>query len=372
MHVAIFIPALHGGGAEFVARRWIGEMDALGHRVTVYTYDRDQPTVDLPAAVRVRRFKPPLQAMRYFLLPMWLQRRISEDQPDVLLSLLTYSNVVALLTRRLLGDKDLPIVISERNMPSLQAQSASRQVRLIYRIARHLYSHATGVIAISHPVAGDLASAFHVKPERLYVVPNPVIGSEEGTPTADVVKSAPSSVHILFVGRLVEQKRPSLFLAVLNALERQGVQARGTMIGDGGLRESLERESSALGLRVTFTGWQEPWWTAVQDVDCLLVTAKFEGLANVLVEAAAADIPSAASSRAVGVADAIVPGITGELAMTDSPDDLASAVLQVSARPRPSALGVQGWLTHFSTTGSTARLVAALEESCRPSGTESH
>lgn len=361
MHVAIFIPALHGGGAEFVARRWIHEMDALGYNVTVYTYDCDQPVVELPEAVRVRRFDPPSQAMRYVLLPLWLHRRISKDRPDVVLSLLTYSNVVALLTWLAFDQSTVSLVISERNMPSLQAKSVSMKERFTYRLARRLYARATGVIAISHPVAGDLASAFHVKPERLYVVPNPVITSDAEAEVPAVTSLTSLSLHVLYVGRLVEQKRPRLFLAVLKVLEQQGIEAYGTVIGEGPLREVLERESATKGLHVSFTGWQEPWWTAVHDADCLLLTAKFEGLANVLVEAAAADIPCVASSRAVGVADAIVPGITGELAMTDNPNDLAAAVLQVSARARPSALGVQAWLAHFSTKSSTASLVAALD-----------
>jgi glycosyltransferase involved in cell wall biosynthesis len=361
MHVAIFIPALHGGGAEFVARRWIREMDTLGCTVTVYTYDRNQPRVDLPEAVRVRRFNPPLRAIRYFLLPVWLHHRVAKDRPDVVLSLLTYSNVVALLTWFVFGHENTPLVISERNMPSLQAQRGSLQKRLTFWLARRSYSRAAGVIAISHPVAGDLVSAFHVRAERLYVVPNPVIAIESQPMKPPRVSPSPPSLHLVFVGRLVEQKRPALFLAVLRALKEQGVEAHGTVIGDGPLAELVKRESTELGLRVSFTGWQEPWWTAVRDVDCLLVTARFEGLANVLVEAAAADIPCVASSRAVGVADAIVPGITGELAMTDAPADLAAAVVRVSAGGRPSALGVEAWLNHFSTSRSTACLLAALE-----------
>ena len=144
------------------------------------------------------------------------------------------------------------------------------------------------------------------------------------------------------------------------------MKTRGTVIGDGPLRGHLEHESKRHELCVSFPGWREPWWDAVENVDCLLVTAKFEGLANVLIEAAAVDIPCVAPSRAIGVADAIIPGITGELAMTDTPEDLAAAVRRVSLRPRPSELDIQAWLAHFSTGSSTASLVAAFEAICNP------
>ena len=226
MHVAIFIPALHGGGAEFVARRWIHEMHALGHRVTVYTYDRKQPPVELPEAVRIWRFNPPSRIARYPLLPIWLHRRIIKDRPDVVLSLLTYSNIVALLTWRVFGHRGAPLVISERNMPSLQSQGGSVRKRLTFAIARRLYADAAGVIAISHPVAGDLVSAFHVKAERLYVVPNPVMADGDAASSNGRPPHSPSR-HIIFVGQLVEQKRPSLFLAVLKALEQSGHEDTG-------------------------------------------------------------------------------------------------------------------------------------------------
>lgn len=144
---------------------------------------------------------------------------------------------------------------------------------------------------------------------------------------------------------------------------------RGTVIGDGPLRESTELESSQLGLNVSFLGWKEPWWEAVSDVDCLVLTANDEGLANVLVEAAAAGIPSVASSRALGVADAIVPGITGELAMGDSPHAYADAVLSAAPLVLTSTIHIGAWLNRFSTTGSTATLLAALRAVTEPTQT---
>ena len=70
MHIGIFIPALRGGGAEFVARRWIGELDALGHRVTVYLYDPEQVPAEVPQGVLIRQFHPLWRATRHALLPL--------------------------------------------------------------------------------------------------------------------------------------------------------------------------------------------------------------------------------------------------------------------------------------------------------------
>ena len=240
---------------------------------------------------------------------------------------MTHGNVVAILICTIFGNRNIPLVVSERNMPSLQYFNARGRDRLTIWLARRLYRRAGGVVAISHPVAGDLVSGFHVMPDRLYVVPNPVISDTHADDSSSPTL-APRSLHIGFVGRLVEQKRPSLFLAVLRTLAQRGIEVCGTIFGDGPLRELTEREALELGLDVSFFGWQEPWWEGASKIDCIVVTASFEGLANVLVEAAAAEIPSVASSRALGVADAILPGITGELAMTDDAGAYADAVLR--------------------------------------------
>ena len=56
-------------------------------------------------------------------------------------------------------------------------------------------------------------------------------------------------------------------------------------------------------------------------------------------------IPSVAASEALGVADAIVPGITGELARSGSPADFADAVERAMCL---DLSGIDRWLRRFS------------------------
>ena len=89
----------------------------------------------------------------------------------------------------------------------------------------------------------------------------------------------------------------------------------------------------------------------------VLLPSTCEGFGNVLVEAAAAGIPSVAMSAALGVADALVPGVTGELVHLDSPDMIADAV-QRAARYRVDA---PRWLERFSVDNSTDVLAAVFD-----------
>ena len=78
-----------------------------------------------------------------------------------------------------------------------------------------------------------------------------------------------------------------------------------------------------------------------------------------LTEAAAAGIPCVAPSSALGVADAIVPGLTGVLALSARPEDLADGVLEATALPSPVAL--EGWLSRFSDSSAVDGLERVLK-----------
>jgi glycosyltransferase involved in cell wall biosynthesis len=366
LHIAIVVPSLHGGGAESVAREWVTELRAQGHPITVYAYGRNQSSVDLPQGTVIHRLPHRGGPIRPALMPVWLRARIRRDRPDIVLSLLPFSNVVCLLALKVGIHSTVPLMVSEHNVPSLHVVNLGHRDRFTVWLARRLYRRATGVLAVSHPVAGELVSAFRVPARSVFVVPNPIVLSPTKSPIA--ARDIPVRLHLVLVGRLVTQKRPHLFLDVMHELAQRGVAVRGTVIGDGPLCQSTELESSRLKLDISFLGWKEPWWEAVSDVDCLVLTANAEGLANVLVEAAAAGIPSVASSRALGVADAIVPGITGEFAMDDSPNAYADAVLSAASLVLTSPTHIDAWLNHFSTTHSAATLLTALRITMEPVG----
>jgi glycosyltransferase involved in cell wall biosynthesis len=271
---------------------------------------------------------------------------------------MTFSNVISLLALKAGSRSAVPLMVSEHIVQRLHAVNLGRRDRLTDWVARRMYRRASGALAVSHAVAAELVSAFGVPGNNVFVVPNPVVRLP--ATAARVAGEIPNDLHLVHVGRHVAQKRPHLFLDVVHELVGRGVAVRGSVIGDGPMRESTEAKSAELGLDVAFLGWREPWWESVSNVDCLVLTANVEGLANVLVEAAAAGIPSAASSRALGVADAIVPGITGELALTDDPRAYADAVLRAAPLELNSPVDLSAWLDRFSPARSTGILLDAL------------
>ncbi len=345
-----------------MARTWANALSARGHEVTVYTsLAAARGDAYLSAGITCRPIDKGPRLLAPFLMPCRIRRAIKSDGCEVVLSMLTYSNLVCLMALRCVP-ANVSLVISERNVPSTYLPLEGRGGLLQRALARRLYRYADASVAISHPVGADLMSAFHVDSRRVFVVPNPVVDTSAVTTS---LWPCPERTLVLgFVGRFVDQKQPSRFVDVLGALKAQGQPARGVLYGDGPLREAIVRQAAALGVEVECREWVEPWAADAGDIDCVLLPSSVEGFGNVLVEAAQAGVPCVASSQALGVADAIVPGLTGELALSDRADDLVVAIFR-SLREWPAG-GISGddskarWLNRFSVDGSTELLETVL------------
>jgi glycosyltransferase involved in cell wall biosynthesis len=337
-----------GGGAEFVARTWADGLAKRGHEVSfVATAAPAAEPVD--GVVYLRRSPSPRPPV------LELRDHLNSWRPDVVLSLLTYPNLVALLAARLASPRP-PVVISERNVPSVLLRQQGRSQRLQLRLARRIYRFASAVVAISHPVAADLVSGFAVDPARCTVVPNPAIAKVEGRQRE---RETSERLHLVLPCRLVEQKDPLLIVEVAKILSRRGRDVELTIFGVGPLEAEVRRETSSAGIPTHMAGWQEEWFLKCPPGAVVCLPSHVEGFGNVLVEAAAVNVPVVTMSSALGVADAVIPGVTGHLATTRDPEEFADLVDEASRLP---TWNVDGWLRRFSPEESTAKVERVLRQ----------
>jgi glycosyltransferase involved in cell wall biosynthesis len=121
---------------------------------------------------------------------------------------------------------------------------------------------------------------------------------------------------VLHVGRLVEKKGTADLIAALAGLS--GVRL--VVIGEGPMRDQLQRQAGALGVKAQFLGAQPAdevamWMRRATLLAVPSVTGRdgdAEGLPNVLVEGAACGIPAVAT-RHSGIPEAVEDGETGFL-----------------------------------------------------------
>lgn len=103
---------------------------------------------------------------------------------------------------------------------------------------------------------------------------------------------------VLGLGRLVEQKRPSVFLELARKLNGQLPMTKFLWVGDGKFSQQWDEwvARAKLGGVISRTGWQFGVLPFLAAADLLLHVAKYEGLPLAIIEAMAARVPCAVTS----------------------------------------------------------------------------
>ncbi len=338
-HLAVYMHDLSGGGVERMRLELIRVFLARGLAVTLVLHARAGALArQVPQGCRVvvlggRRTAQDVPRLAWFL------RRA---RPDVLLVSLDHNNIAAMLARRLAGGRTR-LVICQHNALSAEAEHMRgwkyRAVPLLYRL---LGGAADGIVAVSSGVADDLARTASIARHRITVIHNPVISGDfvarAAAPLDDPWLAADGAPALVWVGRLVAQKDPH---TLLRAFAGVAPPARLILLGEGELRPELERLVHSLGLagRVRFAGFQAnplPW---IREAHALVLSSRYEGLGNVLVEALGCGTPVISTDCPHGPREILEDGRHGALVPVGDAAALAAAMRAALAGGRdPAAL----------------------------------
>ncbi|HWI31650.1 MAG TPA: glycosyltransferase [Microbacterium sp.] len=352
--VAFVVTSLHGGGAEAVGIAWMTWFIDAGHDVSAIMVS-DKPVSELvPSSVTVHR----LGTLRGHGAKVSALRRLFRAEAyDAAVALQTYPNLLAIAARGR-SQSGPTLVVTEHNLISLGLAGSSPSHRAKVWLAKRWYRRADAVTSASHPVGAEMAAAFGVPPSRSLVVPNPALAKvTDRTPVARV-PGTEAGVQLVLACRLVPQKSPHLALHTARALAARGIRTEVVSFGGGPLQDELVALADRLGVPFTPHGWVEDWFEHFAENSVVILPSHREGLGNVLVEAAARGVPSVAVSTALGVADAIIPGVTGELALDDDPESIADAVERAAWL---DVSGVDDWLERFSADSSGSLLQQTID-----------
>jgi glycosyltransferase involved in cell wall biosynthesis len=135
------------------------------------------------------------------------------------------------------------------------------------------------------------------------------------------------------VMRIDDNKRPFDWLEIAATLHGTHPGTRFLIVGDGPLADEAREYAARLGLadRVLFTGRSRSVGFWLAKMDALLLTSRFEGTPNVLIEAQMAGVP-VVTTPAGGAADVVQEGVTGfalQSLETIDVDEAVSALMQI-------------------------------------------
>lgn len=313
--ITILLPNLTGGGAErlhvHLAQAWTDS----GYDVQFALMSRYGVLLDaLPESVRAIDLQAP--RLRSLLLP--LVRHFRETKPDVILAAMWPLTSVAILAWLLAG-RPGRIFVSDHSHLSIAVVKEMGVPRwLTGGTIRLTYPHASGVIVVSEGVKRDMCELARLPSSRVKVIYNPAaIGVQPvaiDSATRTRLWGDGFEHHIVSVGTL---KTPKDHRTLLHAFARvrRDLNAKLVILGDGPLRSELESLIRDLGLdgHISMPGFvlhPYPWY---QTADLFVLSSRWEGFANVIVEALECGLRVVSTDCPSGPAEILKGGEFGTL-----------------------------------------------------------
>ena len=146
-----------------------------------------------------------------------------------------------------------------------------------------------------------------------------------------VVKNHPKDKTFGFVGTLNELKGVSILIESVRILAKRYPNLRLEIIGDGPLRDRLEKEAKDLP-NIEFIGRVDEILPYLERWNFLVAPSLSESFGQVVVEAAIARLPVIASA-AGGLKEVVIDGKTGILVERGDVDSLAEAIGELLRSP---------------------------------------
>ncbi len=335
--ICFVLPSLNGGGAERAAVQILNGLDPDRWDRSMFLFAREGPYLaDVDPAIRIAAADTASRWGRWRALRSF----VIGERPEVVMAFLSYFSVLSAVRAANTGAK---VMFNLQTPMSAFLTDADYQWRRRWHkaafatVARIGYGAADLIVATSQGVASDLTSAFAINPDRIRVLANPVdvarVRAASAEPIDAPILPPGTGPLIVAAGRLADAKNYPLMIEAFAALA-QKMPVRLCILGQGELEGSLRQLIAARGLgdSVSLAGFQANPWKYIARADVFLLTSRYEGFGNVLIEAMACGVPVVATASA-GTRDIVQHGVDGMLVEAHSPQSVAASVLGILESP---------------------------------------
>lgn len=297
--VCLLIPHLGGGGAEHIIETLARHLNSEKYDIhLLLTGSCDPQTHCFPARITVHQ----LGARRVRHCALRLLRLIRQLRPSAILSGIAHLNLLLLLLRPLLPRVTRIIVRQNGALP--ESFAAHRYPRLMRRVYAHAYRQADSVVCQSQCMANEISRLLSVAPEKLLVLRNPT-DVRRLRQFAQSIGPDTRRLQLLAVGRLAPEKGFDILLDAFAGVQQTFPSTHLTIAGEGPLKDALIQRAQSLGIldSVHFPGYLHKPHPQFAQASLFVLSSRTEGIPNVLLEAAAAGLPIAATPASPDLVD---------------------------------------------------------------------
>jgi glycosyltransferase involved in cell wall biosynthesis len=291
-----------------------------------------------------------------------LVRYLRDVRPAAMLSTLAHANAVAVTAGVLSGHKTRVYVREASTFP-MDIPPGPRG-RVLAALLPRLYKRADGIIAVSSGVAKHLAATFHVDPQRIRVIYNPVIGPALFDLAAQSISHAwfrqGEPPVVLAAGSLKQAKDFATLIRAFK-LVRTEARARLMILGEGEERAALESLANDLGLAedVVLPGFVSNPFPYMRAAAVFVLSSKTEGLPNVLIQALALGTPAVSTDCPHGPREICSGNSRAQLVPVGNSRAMARAILDSLGLSKEACASVNS-LRRFHVSETVAQFINAL------------
>ena len=329
MKIAFLYGNMQRGGAQRVISCLAAYCAQMGDAVTILTLDGGSTDYELDPGVRIVGLNVAgdsanklESAKRFLTTERKLRTWMKAEKPDAVLA---FSTKMAMRVQLARGQVGPALICSERANPAFRAESAAT------RMERRLLKKAEGFIFQTQRVSLLFPPEMR---ERGTVIHNGLFSPDvPGTVTAFAQRR---QKEICAVGRLENgQKAYDVMLEAFALFREKHPEHVLHIYGSGSSEAVIRAQAEALGLAdsVMLHGNLPHVIHEIKDMGMFLMTSRYEGMPNALIEAMACGLPCVCTDCDFGPAELIRDGENGLLAPVDDIPAIAAAMERIADDP---------------------------------------
>ncbi len=338
--ILFIINQLSFGGAERQLFHLAQELDPQAFKASICVMTPSSEILPAFSRLRIPIIKLKKWLPRFdFTRVVRLSRVLRSVRPDLVHSFMGTANIYSWLATRLVP---IPFVASERNA---EAQMTNATLRLSDRA----FLAASHVIVNSQAGADWLIGRRPDLQKKTSVIRNGINLSRFNNlctrPSRHSLGLRPDVPTIGIIGSLSQRKDHETFFHAMRTVRQEWGDAFQILcVGEGRLLAQMKTLAAELGLgRLTvFAGRRSDVPGILTALDLLVLSSRWEGMPNVIMEAMAAR-KAVVATRVGGTPELVADGETGLLVPVGQPKKLAKATLRLlkdpSMRTRMGELG---------------------------------
>ena len=318
--IIFILPDLETGGAERIVTTIANHLDREKFEPKILLLRKEGGYLDfLKEDVEIIDIKTP--RIRNSLMP--ILKEIRKRKPDIVFS--GFGEVNAYLAMFIKLFPKTKFIARETNVVSQHV--TRKEIRFFYRF----YNNYHKIICQSDDMQNDLIVNFKINREKIIKINNPVDFEFIDGKLENATKPESFSdgfKNIVAVGNLSARKGFDNLLKVFSHLKNEKIKLH--ILGDGKDKDVLSQLKSNLKLEnVIFHGQQKNPYQFLKFADLFVLSSRYEGFPNVLLEAGACGTYALANNCKGGINEIIQEKINGEISDIENHEEFAEKLKSV-------------------------------------------